>query len=44
MFYVYLYLLALVTVLLVCFILNVIYISYERFNQYMALQEVNIIQ
>lgn len=44
MLYIYLYLIAFGCVLLVCFIVNVIYINYERFNNYVALQEVNIIQ
>ena len=43
MLYIYLFLIALSAVLFTCFILNVIYINYERLNAYIALEDVNII-
>ena len=42
MLYIYLYLIAIACVLLLCFIVNIIYINYERFTTYVALEEVNI--
>jgi len=44
MLYIYLYLIALSGVLLLFFIVNIIYINYERITNYVALEEVSIIQ